>query len=223
MVLAVAKATMTNRLRKPSTKKILLAVSAAIIAIVMSFFPGIHGHREALVVKVFDGDTVQLDGGEKVRLIGIDTPELHESDKLRADSQRTGQDILTIKAMGKKAYEFTNSWVLGQRVRLEFDVQRRDKYGRLLAYIYLPFPRPPLSTGPRAGFITSRDGKKWYFLNGTIIQSGYATPMTIPPNVKYSEIFQALYQQAREYKLGLWAEKKTKSTRKQVSVPGAAP
>ena len=50
-----------------------------------------------------------------------------------------------IKDMGERAYEYTRSWAAGQKVRLELDVEQRDKYGRLLAYVYLPFPRPPLA------------------------------------------------------------------------------
>lgn len=164
--------------------------------------------RDAFIIKVYDGDTVGLSSGEKVRLIGIDTPEEFESQKLFADARRSGQDIAVIKAMGQKAHEFTSRWVLGQTVRLEFDRERRDKYNRLLAYLYMPFPHPPLSKAPRNGYIVNLDGKKWYFINATIIQSGYAKPMTIAPNDKYKEIFEALYQQAREYHLGLWNKKK---------------
>ncbi len=61
-----------------------------------------HDYNDILVTRVIDGDTLKLESGERVRLIGIDTPEMHESDKLYRDSQRTGQDARTIKAMGKK-------------------------------------------------------------------------------------------------------------------------
>ncbi len=189
-----------------TTYKLALALLSLGVILVARLAPGQGGHKDAIVVKVYDGDTVELNDGEHVRLIGIDTPELHESQKLFQDAQRTGQDIAVIKAQGERAYEFTRDWVLGQQVHLTFDAQKKDKYGRLLAYVYLPFPRPPLSAGPRSGYITSIDGKKWYFLNATIIQGGYAVPMTIPPNVKYADIFKALYQQARDYKLGLWTD-----------------
>ncbi len=182
----------------------VLGVAAALLANI-NYRPE---HREALVVKVIDGDTLKLDNGEKVRLIGIDTPEMHESDKLQADARKTGQDAATIKAMGQQAYEYTNRWVAGQKVRLEFDKDKRDKYGRLLAYVYLPFPRPPLSDTPRAGYIVKIDDQRWYFLNATIIQSGYAVPMVFEPNVKNKEIFEQLYEQAKENHLGLWSENK---------------
>ncbi len=142
-------------------------------------------YGDILIVKVFDGDTILLENGEKVRLIGIDCPEAYESDKLYRDIQRTGQDIKTIQEMGKKACDFTRNLVMGKKVRLEIDVEKRDKYKRLLAYAYL------------------QDGT---FVNAKIVEQGYAQPMTIPPNVKYAKLFQKLYQEARENKRGLWKD-----------------
>lgn len=201
------------KVRTPSSYKLLLAGATAVLAILVSLVPG--QPHEAIIIKVFDGDTVQIAGGEKVRLIGIDSPELHESEKLYADARRTGRDVAAIKAMGQRSQAFTQSWALGQKVRLEFDRQKKDKYGRLLAYVYLPFPRPPLLNSPRSGYIVNIDGKKWYFLNATIVQSGYAVPMTIPPNDKHAMVISALYEQAREYNLGLWADEKPKKTERK--------
>ena len=63
------------------------------------------------VKRVVDGDTLLLTNGERVRLIGVDTPEVHESKKLHRDAERTGRDIKTIKALGKRASAFTKSLV----------------------------------------------------------------------------------------------------------------
>ena len=142
-----------------------------------------YDYSDILVQRVVDGDTLKLENGERVRLIGIDTPELHESDKLRRDSQRSGQEEKMIKAMGKQAYEFTKNLVEGKRVRLEFDLERTDRYGRLLAYVYL------------------KDGT---FVNAEIIKQGYASLMTYAPNVKYVDLFRKLYTEARENQRGLW-------------------
>jgi micrococcal nuclease len=146
-----------------------------------------YDYSDIYVTRVIDGDTLKLENGERVRLIGIDTPELHESDKLYRDSQRTHQDIQTIKALGKRAYEFTRNLVEGKRVSLEFDVERQDKYGRLLAYVYL------------------KDGT---FVNAEIVKQGYASLMTYPPNVKYADLFLKLYREARENRRGLWSNAK---------------
>jgi micrococcal nuclease len=143
-----------------------------------------YDYANIMVKRVVDGDTLLLENGLRVRLIGIDTPEIHESAKLSRDSKRSGEDAGAIKQMGQKAYEFTRSLVEGKRVGLEFDVEKYDKYNRLLAYVFLK------SNG--------------MFVNAEIVRQGYASLMTIPPNVKYADQFRQLYQEARENKRGLW-------------------
>lgn len=142
-----------------------------------------YNYADIRVKRVIDGDTLQIETGERVRLIGIDTPEMHISDKLYRDSQRTKQDIRTIQELGRRAYEFIRNLVEGKRVSLEFDVEKYDKYGRLLAYVYL------------------KDGT---FVNAKIVEEGYASLLTIPPNVKYADLFLRLYQEARQNQRGLW-------------------
>jgi micrococcal nuclease len=142
-----------------------------------------YNYADILVKRAVDGDTLVLEDGERVRLTGIDTPEMHESNKLHRDASSSGQDITTIKKLGRRSYEFTRQLVEGKRVSLEFDVERRDRYGRLLAYVSL------------------KDGT---FVNAKIVQEGYASLMTYPPNVKYADLFLKLYREARENRRGLW-------------------
>lgn len=125
------------------------------------------------VIRVVDGDTIVIDYGnseEKVRLIGVDTPESVHPD----DARNTGY--------GELASAFTKEKLEGQWVALEFDVDERDRYDRLLAYVYL-------------------DG---VMFNKTLLSSGYAAVATFPPNVKYVDDFVALQQEAREAGVGLW-------------------
>ncbi|MFA5145387.1 MAG: thermonuclease family protein [Candidatus Omnitrophota bacterium] len=142
-----------------------------------------YNYADVFIKRVVDGDTLVLENGERVRLIGIDTPEMHESNKLSRDARRSGQDRKTIQKLGTRAYEFTKNLAEGKRASLEFDVEKRDRYGRLLAYVYL------------------KDGT---FLNAEIVKQGYASLMTISPNVKYSSMFLELNRQAREGHKGLW-------------------
>jgi len=144
-----------------------------------------YRYEDILVKRVVDGDTVVLENGQRLRLIGIDTPEIHESDKLYRDSRRSGEDVKKIKQMGEQSFAFTRRLLEGKRVRLEFDVEKYDKYNRLLAYVFL------------------KDGT---FANAEIVKQGYASLLTYPPNVKYAEEFLVLYRQAREEKRGLWKE-----------------
>ncbi len=135
------------------------------------------------VQRIIDGDTFVLSNGEKIRLIGIDTPESRPNPKLYRDVKRTGQDIDAVIAMGEEATKFARQLLEGKRVNLEFDITPRDRYGRLLAYAYL------------------EDGT---FVNAEIIRAGYAQVMTVPPNIKYQELFLKLQKEARESRKGLW-------------------
>lgn len=146
-------------------------------------FAKAYDYGNILVTRAVDGDTLVLENRERVRLIGIDTPEMHESDKLNRDAQRSHQDVEAIKQLGRQSYEFTKKLVEGKRVRLEFDAERFDRYKRILAYVYL------------------NDGT---FVNAEIVKQGYASLMTYPPNVKYADLFQKLYREARENQRGLW-------------------
>jgi micrococcal nuclease len=141
----------------------------------------------AKVLKIVDGDTlkVRYKGIEEgVRLIGIDAPESRMNKKAKYDAQRSGEDLKTITSMGKKATEHIKTLVKsGDTVKMEFDFQKRDKYRRLLAYIYLP---------------------NGIMLNEEIVKAGYASPMTVPPNVKYQQRLLKAYWEARENRKGLW-------------------
>lgn len=80
--------------------------------------------QEYTVQRVVDGDTIVLAGGERVRLIGVDTPETKHPRK-------------PVECYGKEASAFTKSTVEGKSVTLEFESNRTDRYGRTLAYVYL--------------------------------------------------------------------------------------
>lgn len=133
------------------------------------------------VTRVVDGDTahVRLASGaiEKVRFIGVDTPE----------------STTRHEPYGAEASRFTKSRLDGATVFLEYDVERRDRYGRLLAYVWLNLP----STG---SFADVRDN----MFNATLVAQGYAQMATYPPNVRYVDVFRSLQQQAREANRGLW-------------------
>ena len=148
-----------------------------------------HAQQTTTVTRIVDGDTLKvfyLEGEESIRLIGIDTPESRVNKKTKKDAKRSGQDVETIIAMGKRATEYVESLVKpGGLITIEFDVQERDRYKRLLGYVYLP------------------NGN---MLNEEIVKAGYASVMTIPPNVKYKDRFLIAYQEARERKVGLWGK-----------------
>ena len=177
-------------------RKELKLIQAVVLAVAVLFYVGLKfmsvsgkpasaaSGSTAFVERAVDGDTLKLSDGRRVRLIGMDTPELHYSEKLLRDSKRTRKDIKEIQSLGKRAAVFTKQLCEGKSVRLEFDVRKSDKYGRLLAYVYL------------------EDGT---FVNAKILEEGYGQVMTIPPDVKYADYFLKLQREARENHRGLWA------------------
>ncbi len=126
------------------------------------------------VVRVMDGDTIQaccvFGARVKVRYIGVDTPETHHP-------------MRGVEPYGMEASEANRKLVDGKTVRLEFDVQQLDRYGRTLAYVFL------------------EDGT---FVNAWLVENGYAMVMTVPPNVRHQELFLRPQREAREAKRGLW-------------------
>jgi len=118
-----------------------------------------------LVTKVIDGDTIAIEGGEVVRYIGIDTPEG------------------TKECFAKESTEKNKELVEGKTVRLEKDVSERDRYQRLLRYIW-------------AGQV---------FVNDYLVREGYATAISYPPDVNYQELFRDAEREARENNRGLWS------------------
>ena len=122
-----------------------------------------------LVKRVIDGDTIELSTGERVRYIGIDAPEISRVNHL-------------VKELGKKIKARNEALVLHKQVSLIFDVQRKDKYGRLLAYVYVGDT----------------------FVNAELIREGYASASPYPPNTRYASIFKELEREAKEGRRGLW-------------------
>ncbi len=140
---------------------------------------------QGTVTSVADGDTVhvRLDGrDERVRLIGVNCPEISHSD-LGIQEQ----------PYGREAKAYTERCLSGRKVWLELDAQERDKYGRLLAYVWM---EPPASA--------SEDEVRAHMFNARLLLDGYAQVMTVAPNVKYADLFVKFQREAREAGRGLW-------------------
>lgn len=163
---------MTPRLLRTS----LLFAAALICCAATARSAGRSGARlEATVTQVIDGDTVRLRDGRLLRYIGIDTPESRQ--KVGGEWREDAEPYAA------EATDANRALVEGQRIRLEYDVERQDRYGRILAYVYV--------------------GE--LMVNAELIRLGYAQPMTIPPNVRYAERLRALADEARRAGRGLWA------------------
>jgi micrococcal nuclease len=160
---------------------VLLAVSIAALAFALSSrsrgsddTPG--ATLSGRVVRIVDGDTIRVAVAgrvERVRYIGIDTPE----------SVKPGTPVQCYAH--RAASENARLVGGGRRVRLVLDVESRDRFGRLLAYVY-----------------RASDG---LFVNAELVRGGFARTLTIPPNVRFAARFRALAAQARRSHRGLWS------------------
>ena len=141
----------------------LILTLALVLALLTTSCSRVDEHA-VLVTRVIDGDTIEIEGGYRVRYIGIDTPERDEPYYWEA-----------LKA--------NRSLVEGKRVRLEKDVEDKDKYGRLLRYVWVDNT----------------------MVNAELVKLGYAYSYSYHPNLKYQTYFLQLEKEARECKRGLWS------------------
>ena len=166
-------------------KKTILLTTMGIIIITIGLCA--KNKQKVLLKSIVDGDTIKiLYYGRivKCRLIGIDTPECRMNWKTKKDAKRTGQTIKSIIRQGKAAKFYLKSILeKGRYIFIEFDKQKKDRYNRLLVYVYLS------------------DGR---MVNKMILQAGYAVPMSIWPCVKYSQEFNKLHEIAKKEHKGLW-------------------
>ncbi|MCX6793554.1 MAG: thermonuclease family protein [Candidatus Gottesmanbacteria bacterium] len=128
-----------------------------------------HGGVLVKVVHVVDGDTIKVETGETVRYIGIDSPETVDPRK-------------PVQCYGKEASDKNKQLVEGKIVELEKDISEKDKYGRLLRYIWL--------------------GES--LINEVLVRDGYAHSSSYPPDVKYQSRFVEAERLARQEQKGLW-------------------
>jgi micrococcal nuclease len=164
-----------------------LAVPVSGIGSAASVESTVNGEELYLVTRVIDGDTIEIEvsdpsthsmdsgqagaqGKDRVRYIGMDAPETVDPRK-------------PVQCFGVEAARRNKELVEGKSVRLEKDVSERDKYGRLLRYVFLA------------------DGT---FVNLELVKEGYAAASTFPPDVKYATMFAAAEKGARAAERGLW-------------------
>lgn len=125
------------------------------------------------VVRVVDGDTIIVNPNERIRLIGIDAPESVAPNR-------------PVDCMGRESSRFLAGLLpRGTEVRLALDVEREDRYGRTLAYVWV--------------------ANSGLFVNAELVRQGFARPLTIPPNIAHADEIADLAREARQADRGLWA------------------
>lgn len=173
------------------------------VVVVGNGYEKIKGFKKVKVQRVVDGDTliVDYDGkDEKLRMILVDTPETVHPRK-------------PVECFGKEASNYTKKTLSDKYVYLQKDVSDRDRYGRLLRYVWL---ERPSSNNP------SNDEIKSKMFNAILVKEGYGKIATFPPDVKYVELFRKLDRSAYEQNKGLWActENKNEVTKTNTNSSG---
>ena len=146
--------------------KICLAI--AIILFLLPLGACSSPPKTATVTRVIDGDTIIIDTGHRVRYIGIDTPEIYPERE----------------AYGMEAWQANRQLVEGKQVRLERDVSEKDKYGRLLRYIYVDD----------------------IFVNAELVRQGLAEAKAYPPDTKHQDLLEQVEKEAKRAGRGIWAK-----------------
>ncbi|WP_448375814.1 thermonuclease family protein [Fervidobacterium sp.] len=159
------------------------SVIITLLVMLVLYFQSQGEYKKCYVVDIIDGDTIKVNlAGEeyKVRLIGVNTPETKHPTK-------------RVEPYGPEAKAYTKKILTGRTVYLEFDVQEKDRYGRLLAYVWLEKPEQ----------ITDEEIRTKMF-NAILLLEGYAQVMTVQPNVKYVDRFLQYQREAMENQRELW-------------------
>ncbi|EGY76399.1 thermonuclease family protein [Peptoniphilus indolicus] len=136
----------------------------------------VDNYNEIIVTKVVDGDTVITSDGEKIRIIGINAPEISKKEYLSLEAKDLAEKIM-----------------LNKKVFIEKDVETRDKYGRILGYIWLEIPNE-----------LNRDTIENLNYSGIALRYGLARVYTFKPNDKYQKIFNNIQKKAIKEKNGMW-------------------
>ncbi|MBQ4254080.1 MAG: thermonuclease family protein [Erysipelotrichaceae bacterium] len=175
------KLTLKQKIKRILTALAVVFVLAAVPLVLyryfgMRLFPLRWLHGEYPCKYVYDGDTIEVtirNRDVRIRLIGLDTPESVAPEEYGENTEE-----------GKIAAEYLRSLLTGKSVYLEFDKDKYDNYGRMLAYVYL------------------QDGKT--MVNILILQEGYAKTIRIYPNEKYADLFSRAERKARSENKGFW-------------------
>lgn len=162
-------------------KHLLLILSCFVINTLLALSPSGKLVGPMPVIKVLDGDTIRVADHffeNTIRLIGIDTPEVYGG----------------VQPFGPEASAFTKRLLTGQQVWIELDSLHRDRYGRVLGYVYLESPDGEWEA----------DGRHFIQANLEIMRSGLARVLSIPPNIRYKQLYVDAENEAKAHKLQMW-------------------
>ncbi len=156
------------------------------------FFKTDNKYKDVIVQEVISADTIIIENnfknGEKIKLIGLKAPEAPKKEKVQRSEYgfEVKKKVTPYTSIEEKAFEFTNNYLKGKHVRLEFDAEKQNENFIPIAYV----------------FFTEEDT----LINAEILRQGYANLHIVQPNTKYADQLRQAYQEARREKRGLQGE-----------------
>ena len=154
----------------------IIVVLSIFFVLFQCFNQNINYPKFAVVKDVIDGDTILLSNGKMVRLLGLNTPET----KMNINGEWREKESL----WGKRAYVFSKDTLKNKRIRIEYDKERKDIYGRLLGYVFLGDD----------------------FINKILLNKGLAVIDVRAPNFKYLKSLSLSFKNAKEHGRGIWSD-----------------
>lgn len=185
-----------------SKRKFVFCFTVLILASVCAF-----AQNTETISKVIDGDTFKFSNGQKLKLAGINAPEILDNNTLRQESRKFGKDIWAYRTLGTEAAkEAGRILAMGKnKIRLESGTEAFDADGNLFAYVYVPVARWEEGMAADGKIFFETKERLEIFLNAHLVQTGFAEVVSMPLSAKHQQLFLELQREAKERKRGLWA------------------
>ncbi|GEM_PF-5907167 len=170
-------------------------------------YAGVPETEPVSIERVMDGDTFRLLNGQKLKLAGVKTAELHDTPKLPQEARRFNKEIWAFRSLGGQAENLAQRLVkqANKELFIESSTQAVDEQGNLLAYVHIPVSKLDPGMTPDGEVITEQNGNYQIFLNAYLLKIGLAELVPSLLDQKYKDLFSKLEAEAKQNKKGLWA------------------
>ena len=159
------------------------------------------------VDRVMDGDTFRLSNGQKLKLAGVNAPELHDTPKLPQEAKRFKKETWAFRQLAAEAEQIAQRFVkqTSKQILIETATQTFDERENLLGYVYLTLPNLEPGMEADGTIITAQSGGYQIFLNAYLLKLGLAELAPASLDSKYKDLFVTLEAEAKSSKKGLWS------------------
>lgn len=193
------------------TQKITMSraiLSIFFLFLVLRFSHAAMPQTESVTIqRVMDGDTFRLSNGQKLKLAGVNAPELHDTPKLPQEARRFNKEVWAFRSLADQAERLVQRLVkdANKEIWIESGTQGVDEQGNLIGYIYIPTSKLDPDVIVDGETVTEQNGRYQVFLNAYLLKVGLAELMSSTLDSKYQELFSRLEAEAKKNEKGLWS------------------